>query len=313
MSSENISVIALEPFVSKFVFAIIQNIGSHNFSYEERPVIHADLVPRVSERVSQSSLKEKEVPSVKKDVEELVVPVSNFVVEIPVDKPVVEIPVVKVPVSKPVVEAPVSRPVPVKIPIHKPVVEAPVSRPIPVQTPIKRQVLPLLPRIPPQQTHVPPPQLSRPPQMPAIPHPLPVPPRQIHIPPHSESSPYVQPISHKVTAPSVSGEMESGQDYGRIAPLLNDPVVSLIECQGAGKPVMIIRAGQRQITRITLSPEEIKEILQEASDEAHIPLLDGVFRAVVDNFSINAIISEMVGSKFVIRKQTPYSLLERQV
>jgi hypothetical protein len=109
----------------------------------------------------------------------------------------------------------------------------------------------------------------------------------------------------------VSGEVTLSADYGKITPLLNDPSVSSIECQGPGKPIMIIRAGQRQVTRIVLSAADIKGILQKVSDAIHIPLLEGVFRAAADNFSINAVISEMIGSRFVIKKQTPYALLER--
>lgn len=101
------------------------------------------------------------------------------------------------------------------------------------------------------------------------------------------------------------------KDYGKIQVFLEDNSVSSIECPGPGQPIVVVRAGQKQFTRITLSPEEIKELLNEVSDSAHIPLLEGVFRAAVDNFSINAVVSEMIGSRFIIKKQTPYSMLER--
>lgn len=240
MTSEDISLIATEPFISKFVFAIIKNIQAQNFSYDERYVIHADLVPRFSEKVVQSSLKEKEVPSSKKSVEELVATVS------------------------------------------KPIVKTMIRKPMQVFSP-------------PQRMQGPPLQSVQPP-------------KQVPVTP-----PPVQAVSSKKSEPSVPKDVEPIQGYGRITPLLSDPVISLIECPGAGKPVGIVRAGQRQITRINLSPEEIKGILNNIADAAHIPLLEGVFQAIVDDFSINAIISEIVGSKFVIRKKTPYSLLERQV
>ena len=232
MSSEDLSLISSEPFIGRFVFAIIKSIQLQNFSYEEKQVINADLVPRVSEKVIQSSLKEKEVPLERKDTEELVAPISRSIAKSPIRQ-----------------------------------------RPVILSSPPPRQM------------------------------------SNLPSPPHILS----QSTSHQTMASDVPVRTELSQDYGRITPLLDDPVISLIECQGVGKPLMIIRAGQRQITRITLTQEGIKEILQEISDMAHIPLLEGVFRAVVDNFSINAIISEIVGSKFVIRKQTPYSLLERQV
>ncbi len=117
----------------------------------------------------------------------------------------------------------------------------------------------------------------------------------------------------QIAPPTISQETQSQpvQDYGKITPLLNDPSVSTIECQGAGILVTIIRAGQKQTTRISLSQREIKEILDKVSEKTHIPLLEGVFRAAVDNFSINAVISEIIGYRFVIKKQTAYALLEK--
>ncbi|MFH1238095.1 MAG: hypothetical protein ABIH79_02570 [archaeon] len=270
MNSEDLSLIAVEPFIRKFVFAIIQSIRSQNFSYEEKHIIHADLVPMVSEKVMQSSLKEKEIPFVKENLKELVIPMG---------KPVVEVPKIPIRLLSIMDRAPMEQ------------------KPIVIKAPVKQ--MPIL--LPPKQFIEK--QTLSPPQM--IHHreiPAPVsPPRQM------------QQISNQIIAPYIQVGIESGQDYGRIKPLLDDPMISLIECSGAGEPVMILRAGQKQLTRITLSPDEIKRILQEISDNAHIPLLEGVFRASVGNFSINAIISDMVGSRFVIRKQTPYSLLERQI
>ncbi len=232
MSSQDVSLIASEKFIQKFVYAIIQNIRAKNFAYEEKHVIHADLVPRVSAPVMQASLTEKMTPSI----------------ALPV--PVVP-PVVRKKVDMSALIAPIARPRP-----RAPMPSAPqrMAAPVP-QAPVQAQ--PMV-------------------QMPAAPQ-----------------------------------GAQLSQDYGKITPLLNDPSVSTIECSGFGKELMIIRAGQKQMTKISLSAAEIKEILQKVSDAVHIPLLEGVFRAAVDNFSINAVISEMIGSRFVIKKQTAYALLER--
>ncbi|MEA3248310.1 MAG: hypothetical protein U9Q73_01250 [Nanoarchaeota archaeon] len=265
MNSEDLSIIAVEPFIRRFVFAIIQNIRSQNFSYEEKHVIHADLVPLVSEKVMRSSLKKKEIPSVKEDLKELVIPITKPVVKTHIE-------------PKPVVKTHIEPKHVTKTPIK----QMPVL--LPPKQFIEKQTLSPPPVLPPRKLPTP------------ISHPL-----------------QTQHVSPPIISPKVQIGIESGQDYGRIKPLLDDPMISLIECSGSGEPVMILRAGQKQLTRITLNPEEIKKILEKVSDEAHIPLLEGVFRASVGTFSINAIISDMVGSRFVIRKQTPYSLLERQV
>lgn len=97
--------------------------------------------------------------------------------------------------------------------------------------------------------------------------------------------------------------MDINQEYGKITVLINDPSVSTIECEGSGIPIKVTRAGYLQKTRITLDKENIHNILEKISDESHIPLSEGVFRAIVDRFSVNAIISGIIGSKFVIKKQ----------
>ena len=216
MNSE-VSLIANDKFIQKFVFAIIQTIRARNFEYGDRQVIHADLVPRMSERVAIASLREGVVPKRSISVvggresgidARVVVPRKGF-------SPLVS---------------------------------------------VRRMAPPrVMPRTPSAQFVVPP-----------------------------------------VAPQGVSAGLS--QNYGKITPLLNDPSIFVIECQGGGKPVMVFRGGQKQLTKIVLSAEDIREILNKISDVVHIPLLEGVFRAAVDNFSINAVVSEIVGSRFVIRK-----------
>ncbi len=114
-------------------------------------------------------------------------------------------------------------------------------------------------------------------------------------------------ISRPVTPSKPTGVVAEG--YGKIIPLLNDASISTIECLGKGKELMIVRAGQRQRTRIVLEDKEIMNILEKVADEAHIPLIGGIFRASISKFSINAVVSKIIGSKFVIKKATAYNLI----
>lgn len=90
--------------------------------------------------------------------------------------------------------------------------------------------------------------------------------------------------------------------YGKIDLLLNDPSVSIIECSGPGRQIVVVRIGQRQFTQIVLSNEEIIQVLEEIANRAKIPLMEGVFRAAVDHFHINAVVGQVIGSRFVINK-----------
>ena len=151
MSSEQVSLVAEHPFVRKFVFAILRNIGGNSIPRGERYVVHADLVPKVSARVMKSIM----------------------------DKPMV--------VSK------------------KPMVvpRVPIRRAMPPRVPIRRAM--------PQK---------------------------------------VAPLRPQITHPPIKSDVGLSQDYGKIMPLLNDASVSTIECQGAGVPLMVVRAGQRQSNRM---------------------------------------------------------------
>ena len=221
----------LSPFVSRLTLAVIHNIQSKRLeTYQEKQVIHSDLVPRISEKTMHASFK----PQVVSPVQQMM--------------PSIEV------------------------------------RPAEIKALPRRDMNRL---IEPIRTH----------------------PRNRHPAPRIN---FQIPQEQKIESvlPQKQTEINISQNYGKIQNFLEEPAISSIECPGPGKPVSIIRAGQRQMTKITLSPDEISELLKKISDSAHIPLMEGVFRAAVDNFNINAVVSEMIGSRFVIKKQTPYAMLE---
>ncbi|MBI3334529.1 hypothetical protein HYZ97_03510 [Candidatus Pacearchaeota archaeon] len=89
----------------------------------------------------------------------------------------------------------------------------------------------------------------------------------------------------------------------KLAPFLKDPAVSLVECPGPGKQVLITRGGLLQVTPLTLTAEDIQQIMAEISKETRIPLLQGLFKAALTPFIITAVISENIGTRFVIEKR----------
>lgn len=89
---------------------------------------------------------------------------------------------------------------------------------------------------------------------------------------------------------------------GKMAGLINDSSVLSIECLGQGIPLTIFRAGQKQRTKIILSKQEIENMLGEISSQTKIPLSEGIFKVIVNNLMINAIISDLIGTRFVIKK-----------
>ena len=110
--------------------------------------------------------------------------------------------------------------------------------------------------------------------------------------------------------PTEIPETISNKEFGKIDMLIKDPSITTIECVGPGKEINIIRAGIKQATKITINLEEINNILKKIAEIARVPLIEGIFRAAVRDFIIDAVVSKTIGSRFVIKKYNPYALLE---
>jgi len=91
-------------------------------------------------------------------------------------------------------------------------------------------------------------------------------------------------------------------DLGKLNALVKDPTVTAIECNGPDKNILIRRIKQVRKTPIILSKEEIDQIIQNFSKSAKIPVQEGIFKVAIGRLVINAIISELVDTKFIIEK-----------
>lgn len=89
----------------------------------------------------------------------------------------------------------------------------------------------------------------------------------------------------------------------RLRIFITDSTVSMINCSGPGKRIAITRFGISQPTAIVLNREEIKNFLKELSDKTRIPLLPGIFKVVYQNLIVTAVVSDYIGSKFIIEKK----------
>ncbi|MEK6820593.1 MAG: hypothetical protein AABX71_02670 [Nanoarchaeota archaeon] len=99
-------------------------------------------------------------------------------------------------------------------------------------------------------------------------------------------------------------------ELGKLNPLIQDPRVTMIECPGAEKPMLVRIEGKTRVSKISLNGEEIKQIIDSFSEKTKIPVIKGLFKAIVGNLVITAVISELVGSRFIITKYTPQFILE---
>ena len=94
-------------------------------------------------------------------------------------------------------------------------------------------------------------------------------------------------------------------DLVKLSILIRDPLVKIIECNGPDENIIVIGMMGRKPTPIKLSKEEMNEILEKFSGASKIPLHGGLFKAAVGNMIMSAVISDIAGIKFVIRKISP--------
>ncbi len=91
-------------------------------------------------------------------------------------------------------------------------------------------------------------------------------------------------------------------DLGKLNPLIRNPVIRSIECDGPEEKLIINNPGERKIN-LSLTKEEINNIIKKFAESANIPINEeGVFRVAVGKLVLSAIISKVVGSKFIIKK-----------
>lgn len=98
----------------------------------------------------------------------------------------------------------------------------------------------------------------------------------------------------------VAGQKEI--DLGKLNPLIRDPLVRTIECNGPDQKVVVTGAMGRKATPITLAKEDIDNVVSNFSEASRIPAQEGFYKVAVGRLIISAIISKIVGSKFIITK-----------
>jgi len=90
-------------------------------------------------------------------------------------------------------------------------------------------------------------------------------------------------------------------NLGKLNGLIKDMTVKAIECNGPGEKISV-RSPGLQLTPIVLTKEEIDQTINTFASETKIPTEEGIYKVAAGNLILSAIISQEVGSKFIIRK-----------
>jgi hypothetical protein len=102
-------------------------------------------------------------------------------------------------------------------------------------------------------------------------------------------------------------------NLGKLTNFLRDPRIAAIECNGPETKIIVENPSPKP-TNITLTKEEINEIINEFSEKSKIPIQEGIYKVATGPFILTAIISEIVGAKFIIRRipQNQMNLMPRR-
>ncbi|MBU0957362.1 MAG: hypothetical protein KKF56_00980 [Nanoarchaeota archaeon] len=103
--------------------------------------------------------------------------------------------------------------------------------------------------------------------------------------------------------------MPMGFNLGKIQNLISDRNVDIIECKGPDQFIIVQINARMNVTNIRMTKQDIQNVVNAFSQVTRIPLTHGVFKAAVGNLIITAIISETVGTSFVITKLSHKGLL----
>jgi len=84
--------------------------------------------------------------------------------------------------------------------------------------------------------------------------------------------------------------------------MFNDARVVLVECSGRDQFLIVRTTGRVMLTRIKLNESEIQGVIDKFSKDTKIPVINGLLNATKDNLNISAIISDIAGSRFLLKK-----------
>lgn len=84
--------------------------------------------------------------------------------------------------------------------------------------------------------------------------------------------------------------------------LMSDGSVTSIECPGPGKQLILNKSGIINPTAVSLTTEEINDIMKEVSRRTRIPINQGLFKTAFDGLILTAVVSEFVGTRFLIER-----------
>jgi hypothetical protein len=100
----------------------------------------------------------------------------------------------------------------------------------------------------------------------------------------------------------IKPEVQEAEDYfGRIDYYVKDPTITSIECSGTDSIITMKKGNQLIDTKITLSSQEIEDIIKKFSRLARTEITP-IFKVSFKDLMLNAFVSPIIGTRFLITR-----------
>ena len=114
-----------------------------------------------------------------------------------------------------------------------------------------------------------------------------------------------------VSAPAISSVFP--MDIGKLNPLISDSSVSMIECFGSKSKLRIKKDSSVSESEVILDENDIKSVITKFSEASKEKITEPVFKTAFGGWELTAIVSDIVGSRFVIKRSSRKMLPEISV
>jgi len=104
--------------------------------------------------------------------------------------------------------------------------------------------------------------------------------------------------------------VKSPLNLGQLNVFITNRATQSVECNGPNQPIIIRNPGEQK-TQISLTKEEIDKVIEAFSKATKIPISEGVYKVAFGNLTLLAVISEEVGSKFIIKNIPRHTQIRR--
>ena len=108
-----------------------------------------------------------------------------------------------------------------------------------------------------------------------------------------------QEIEEKTKTPR---KIKINEGINKIALLLDNPAITMIECPGPNKYLIIEKLNKKTPLHLTLSKQEINQVIDYFSEKTNTERTPGTYKVALNNMVLTAISSEFGGHKFIITK-----------